>query len=268
MKHWNVERIRTNKKGERLACVTASDYTGARLADSAEIPLILVGDSLGMTVLGFESTLPVTLAMMLHHTAAVVRGVKDALVVADMPFLTYQASIPEAITNAGRFLQEAGADAVKVEGGAIRVGLVEALTQNGIPVMGHIGLTPQSINQMGGYKVQGRSQAAAEQLLQDACMLEQAGVFAIVLECIPPDVAEKITAALSIPTIGIGAGPACDGQILVMNDLLGLSLQPPAKFVKQYATLAKTLQEAFTTYRQEVQNKTFPAKEHSYAPLT
>jgi 3-methyl-2-oxobutanoate hydroxymethyltransferase len=198
----------------------------------------------------------------------VVRGVKDALVVADMPFLTYQASIPEAITNAGRFLQEAGADAVKVEGGAIRVGLVEALTQNGIPVMGHIGLTPQSINQMGGYKVQGRSQAAAEQLLQDACMLEQAGVFAIVLECIPPDVAEKITAALSIPTIGIGAGPACDGQILVMNDLLGLSLQPPAKFVKQYATLAKTLQEAFTTYRQEVQNKTFPAKEHSYAPLT
>jgi 3-methyl-2-oxobutanoate hydroxymethyltransferase len=221
-----------------------------------------------MTVLGFDSTLPVTLEMMLHHTSAVTRGVKEALVVADMPFLTYQSSIPEAIKNAGRFLQEAGADAVKIEGGSLRVELVDSLTKNGIPVMGHIGLTPQSVNQMGGYRVQGRTHAAADQLLQDAILLEQAGAFSVVLECIPPDVAQKITAALSIPTVGIGAGPHCDGQILVMNDLLGLSFQPPAKFVKQYANLAKTLQEAFSTYRQEVQNGTFPSEEHSYAPLS
>jgi 3-methyl-2-oxobutanoate hydroxymethyltransferase len=268
MKLWNVERIRTNKKGERLACVTVADYTGARLADEAGLPLLLVGDSLGMTVLGFDSTLPVTLAMMLHHTAAVVRGVKNALVVADMPFMTYQASLSEAITNAGRFLQEAGADAVKIEGGALRGALVEALTQNGIPVMGHIGLTPQSVNQMGGYRIQGRTQAAAEQLLQDAILLEQAGAFSVVLECIPPDVAEKITAALSIPTIGIGAGSGCDGQVLVMNDLLGLSFQPPPKFVKPYADLAKIYREAFTTYSQEVQEGTFPSEAHAYARLS
>lgn len=268
MKLWNVERIRTNKQGEKLACITAADYTGARLADEAGAPLILVGDSLGMTVLGFESTLPVTLEMMLHHTAAVVRGVRNALVVADMPFLTYQVSISEGIRNAGRFLQEAGADAVKVEGGAVRAELVAALTQNGIPVMGHIGLTPQSINQMGGYKVQGRSQAAAEQLLQDARLLEQAGAFSIVLECVPPDVAEQVTAAVAIPTIGIGAGPGCDGQVLVMNDLLGLSLRTPPKFVKPYAALAITMQEAFAAYIKEVKDGTFPSDEHCYARLS
>jgi 3-methyl-2-oxobutanoate hydroxymethyltransferase len=268
MKLWNVERIRTNKKGDKLACVTVADYTGARLADEAGLPLLLVGDSLGMTVLGFDSTLPVTLAMMLHHTAAVVRGVNNALVVADMPFMTYQASLSEGITNAGRFLQEAGADAVKIEGGALRVELVESLTKNGIPVMGHIGLTPQSVNQMGGYRVQGRTHAAAEQLLQDAILLEQAGAFSVVLECIPPDVAEKITAALSIPTIGIGAGAGCDGQILVMNDLLGLSFEPPAKFVKPYADLATIYRKAFATYRQEVQEGTFPSEAHAYARLS
>lgn len=268
MKLWNVDRIRTNKHGSKLATVTVYDYTSARIADAAGFPLLLVGDSLGMTLLGFSTTLPVTLEMMLHHTAAVVRGVRDALVVADMPFLTYQVSISEGIRNAGRFLQEAGADAVKIEGGVIRADLVSALTQNGIPVLGHIGLTPQSVNQMGGYKVQGRTQAAAEQLIQDAQILEQAGAFGVVLECIPPDVAETITASLSIPTIGIGAGPSCDGQILVMNDLLGLSTQPPPKFVKPYAALATTMQEAFATYIQEVQDGTFPSAEHCYARIS
>lgn len=268
MKHWNVERIRTNKCGEKIACVTVYDYTSAQLADTAGFPLLLVGDSLGMTALGFESTLPVTLEMMLHHTAAVVRGVKNALVVADMPFLTYQVSIAEGLRNAGRFLQEARADAVKIEGGALRAELVSALTQNGIPVLGHIGLTPQSVNQLGGYKVQGRTQAAAEQLLQDARVLEQAGVFGIVLECLPPDVTERITASVAIPTIGIGAGPGCDGQVLVLNDLLGLSLKPPPKFVKPYAALAPIMQEAFAAYIKDVQNGTFPSDEHCYARIT
>jgi 3-methyl-2-oxobutanoate hydroxymethyltransferase len=268
MKLWNVERIRTNKYGSKLATVTVYDYTSAKLADAAGFPLLLVGDSLGMTMLGFSTTLPVTLEMMLHHTAAVVRGVSDALVVADMPFLTYQVSISEGIRNAGRFLQEAGADAVKIEGGAIRADLVSALTQNGIPVLGHIGLTPQSVNQMGGYKVQGRTLASAEQLIEDARSLAQAGAFGVVLECIPPDVAERITATIDIPTIGIGAGPGCDGQILVMNDLLGLSIQPPAKFVKPYAALAKTMQEAFAAYIKDVQDGTFPADEHCYARIS
>lgn len=268
MKLWNVERIRTNKYGSKLATVTVYDYTSAKIADAAGFPLLLVGDSLGMTTLGFSTTIPVTLEMMLHHTAAVVRGVSNALVVADMPFLTYQVSVSEGIRNAGRFLQEAGADAVKIEGGAIRADLVSALTQNGIPVLGHIGLTPQSVNQMGGYKVQGRTQAAAEQLTQDAHILEQAGAFGVVLECIPPDVAETITASLGIPTIGIGAGPGCDGQILVMNDLLGFSTQPPAKFVKPYAALAQTMQEAFAAYIKEVQDGTFPSDEHCYARIS
>ncbi|MEI7947030.1 MAG: 3-methyl-2-oxobutanoate hydroxymethyltransferase, partial [bacterium] len=177
-------------------------------------------------------------------------------------------SISEGIRNAGRFLQEAGADAVKIEGGAIRADLVTALTQNGIPVLGHIGLTPQSVNQMCGYKVQGRTPASAEQLIEDAHILAQAGAFGVVLECIPPDVAERITAAIDIPTIGIGAGPGCDGQILVMNDLLGLSIQPPAKFVKPYAALAKTMQEAFAAYIKDVQDGTFPADEHCYARIS
>ena len=268
MKHWNVERIRTNTCGEKLACVTVYDYTSAKIADAAGFPLLLVGDSLGMTQLGFSSTLPVTLEMMLHHTAAVVRGVSNALVVGDMPFLTYQVSIAEGIRNAGRFLQEAGADAVKIEGGAIRADLVSALTQNGIPVLGHIGLTPQSVNQMGGYKVQGRTQVAAEQLIQDARILEQAGAFGVVLECIPPDVSETITASLGIPTIGIGAGPGCDGQVLVMNDLLGLSLDSPPKFVKPYAALAQVMQEAFAAYIKDVQAGAFPADEHCYARIS
>jgi 3-methyl-2-oxobutanoate hydroxymethyltransferase len=245
--------------------VTAYDFACARLADAAGIPLLLVGDSLGMTVLGYASTLPVTMGEMLHHTAAVVRGTKEALVVADMPFLSYQISLSEALRNAGRFLQEAGADAVKIEGGAFRAPLVEALVQNGIPVLGHIGLTPQSVNVFGGYKVQGRTREAAEQLVADARALAEAGAFAIVLECVPPDLAAEVTAASPVPIIGIGAGPVCDGQVLVMHDLLGLSENPPPKFVKPYAALAETVRSAFRAYADDVRSGTYPGPEHCYA---
>ena len=266
MKLWNAAKVKASKGVCKIPCVTAYDYVSARLADAAGIPLLLVGDSLGNAVLGYASTLPVTMQEMLHHTAAVVRGTKDALVVADMPFLSYQISIPEAMRNAGRFLQEAGADAVKIEGGAFRAPLVEALTQNGIPVLGHIGLTPQSVNMLGGYKVQGRSREAAEQLIVDAQVLAESGVFAIVLECVPPDIAAEVTAASPVPVIGIGAGPVCDGQVLVMHDLLGLSENPPPKFVKPYAALADTMRNAFRAYADDVRGGLFPAAEHCYAP--
>jgi len=267
MKTWNVAKIKASKGVCKLPCVTAYDYACARLADESGLPLLLVGDSLGMTVLGYASTLPVTMDEMLHHTAAVVRGTRNALVVADMPFLTYQISDSEALRNAGRFLQEAGADAVKIEGGAFRAGLVRLLTQNGIPVLGHIGLTPQSINVFGGYKVQGKTRESAEQLVSDAQALAEAGAFAIVLECTPPDIAAAVTAAVAVPVIGIGAGPVCDGQVLVMNDLLGLSDDKPPKFVKPYASLAQTLRSAFHAYAAEVQSGAFPGPEHGY-PLS
>jgi len=231
MKLWTAAKIKASKGKSKIPCVTAYDYACARLADDAGIPLLLVGDSLGMAVLGFSSTLPVTLEMMLHHTAAVARAAKSALVVADMPFLTYQVSAAEALRNAGRFLQEAGAEAVKIEGGAFRTELVEALTLNGIPVLGHIGLTPQSVNVLGGYKVQGRTPEAGGQLVADAQALADAGAFAVVLECVPPDIAAAVTAGCPVPVIGIGAGPSCDGQVLVMHDLLGLSEGAPPKFV-------------------------------------
>ena len=229
------------------------------------IRVVLVGDSLGMTVLGYDSTLPVTMAEMLHHTAAVVRGVTDAMVVADMPFLSYQINREEAFRNAGRFVQEAGADAVKVEGGAIRAELVRTLTENGIPVLGHIGLTPQSVNVLGGYKVQGKTRAACDRLVDDAQALAEAGAFAIVLECTPPDIGGAVTAAVPVPVISVGAGPACDGQMLVMHDMLGLTERPP-KFAKPYATLAATMRAAFDAYAAEVQTGAFPAPEHCYPP--
>ncbi|HPC49551.1 MAG TPA: 3-methyl-2-oxobutanoate hydroxymethyltransferase, partial [Kiritimatiellia bacterium] len=266
MKTWNAASVTAAKGVTRLACVTAYDYASARLADAAGLPLLLVGDSLGMTVLGYESTLPVTLEQMLHHTAAVARAARNAMVVADMPFLSYQVCEAEAIRNAGRFLQEAGADAVKLEGGAFRAGLVSALTQNGIPVLGHIGLTPQSVNQLGGYKVQGKSREAGERLIADARALAEAGAFAIVLECTPPDIAATITAAVPVPIIGVGAGPVCDGQMLVMHDLLGLSEGRPPRFVKAYAALAETMTQAFRTYAEEVRDGVYPAHEHCYAP--
>lgn len=264
MKTWTVEKIRKSKGNTKLACLTAYDYACAKLADAAGIPLLLVGDSLGMAVLGFKSTLPVTLEMSLHHTAAVARAAENSLVVTDMPFLSYQISIEEAIRNCGRALQEAGADAVKIEGGAFRAPLVKALTQNGIPVLGHIGLTPQSVNQLGGYRIQGKTTAAQEQLLADAKALQEAGVFALVIESVPPVLAKQLTASVTIPVIGIGAGPDCDGQILVMHDLLGFCGDVHPKFVKVYAHVADDMKRAFEAYAGEVKSGAFPAKENCY----
>jgi 3-methyl-2-oxobutanoate hydroxymethyltransferase len=264
MPKWTANKIRGAKGHEKIVCLTAYDYSSAGLVDEAGIALILVGDSLAMTVLGYETTIPATMEQMLHHTAAVVRGVKSALVVADMPFLSYQESIEQAIHNAGRFIKEAGAGAVKVEGGAMRAPAVRALVENGIPVLGHIGLTPQSINTTGGYKVQGREADQARQLLDDARELEKAGAFGIVLECVPAALGAEITGAIAIPTIGIGAGKDCDGQILVIHDLLGLGSSVSPKFVKRYADLAGEMTRALEAYRKDVEDGSFPSEEHCY----
>ena len=264
MSKQTANRIR-QAKGSRFACLTAYDYATACVVDSAGIPLVLVGDSLAMTMLGYATTLPVTVDEMLHHTAAVSRGVKNALVVADLPFMSYQVSVEQGLANAGRFIKEAGADAVKIEGGALRVPLVKALVANGIPALGHIGLTPQSIRQMGGYKVQGRQHDEAAQLASDAAALDDAGIFALVLECVPAALAAEITAAVRVPTIGIGAGPNCDGQILVTHDMLGLHADIRPKFVKRYAELAADMKNAFETYRREVEEGKFPAEQHSFS---
>ncbi|MBP7829660.1 MAG: 3-methyl-2-oxobutanoate hydroxymethyltransferase [Kiritimatiellae bacterium] len=261
---WTAPKIKALKGKEKIVSLTAYDYAMARLVDAAGIHLVLVGDSLGMTMLGYENTLPVTMDDMIHHTAAVARGVKTALVVGDMPFLSYHASIEQAILNAGRFIQEGGANAVKIEGGAFREPLIHALVQNGIPVLGHIGLTPQSIEVMGGYKVQGRNHAGAQQLLEDARAVEEAGAFALVLEAMPGDLAAEITAAVKIPTIGIGAGPACDGQVLVLHDVLGLYGDFKPKFVKRYAELGAQIVQVVKQYKQEVQTGAFPGPEQSY----
>jgi 3-methyl-2-oxobutanoate hydroxymethyltransferase len=261
---WTSRKIAALKGQEKIAAVAAYDYATARFVDASGMHLILVGDSLGMTVLGYQSTLPVTVDEMIHHTAAVVRGTTHALVVGDMPFMSYQPGVDLTMINAGRFLKEAGADAVKIEGGQERVELVDALVKAAIPVMGHIGLTPQSIKDFGGFKVQGRSEEEARKLLADAKALEDAGVFAVVLEAIPPDLAQEITESISIPTIGIGAGPHCDGQILVVNDLLGMYDEFTPKFVKQYAHLGDEMKKAFTEYIAEVQEGTYPGEEHCY----
>jgi 3-methyl-2-oxobutanoate hydroxymethyltransferase len=247
-----------------IACLTAYDYPTARLVDESGIDLVLVGDSLGMVVLGYDSTLPVTMDEMLHHTRAVRRAVRRAMVVADMPFGSYHASIPEAVNNAVRFLKEAGAEAVKIEGGANRTELVQALTGAEIPVLGHIGLTPQSLHKMGGYKVQGRTIVSFDALVADARALEAAGCFAIVLEGVPSALAASITAQLSIPTIGIGAGPSCDGQILVFHDLVNLTFSPAAKFVRRYADAASLFRDAITRYCEDVAQHTFPSEAESY----
>jgi len=251
-------------RGERISMLTAYDYPIARLLDEAGIEVILVGDSLAMVGLGYETTLPVTMEEMLHHVRAVSRGVKRALLVADMPFGSFQASVEDGVRNAGRFLKEAGAQAVKLEGGREVADLTRRLTSVGIPVMGHLGLTPQMVHQFGGFKVQGRTAAAAERLREDALLLEEAGVFALVLEGIPWQVAEVITRELRIPTIGIGAGSSCDGQVLVTNDLLGLFDDFAPKFVKRYANLKETIAAAFTRYRQEVKAGEFPGPEHAF----
>jgi len=246
-----------------ITALTAYDYPTARLVDQAGIDLLLVGDSLGMAVLGYDSTLPVTLDEMLHHTRAVRRAVQRALLVADMPFGSYQVSTEQAVANALRFIKEAGAEAVKIEGGRNRAALVSTLTQAEIAVVGHIGLTPQSVHRM-GYRVQGRSIAAIDDLLSDALALEAAGAIAIVLECVPREVAAHITAALAIPTIGIGAGPECDGQILVFHDLVNLTNTTPAKFVRQYADMGALLTGAIARYRDDVTAHNFPSDAESY----
>src|SRR5436309_792401 len=253
MKPVRVPDLRSMKeRGEKIAALTAYDVAMARLLDRAGIDMILVGDSLGMVVLGFETTLPVTLEMMIHHTKAVSRGAKRALIVADMPFLTFQLSIEEAMRNAGRLIQEGGAAAVKIEGGRQIVDTAKRLVDIGIPVMGHLGLTPQSVHQLGGFRPQGRDSEAADRLLKEAEGLESAGVFAIVLESIPADLASRVTAALKVPTIGIGAGPKCDGQVLVVNDMLGFSDGPVPPFAKQYAQLSEQIVAAARAYIEDV----------------
>lgn len=252
MKPVRVPELRAMKeRGEKIAMLTAYDVTMARLLDLAGIDVILVGDSLGMVVLGYDNTIPVTLEMMIHHTKAVSRGARRALIVADLPFLTYQLSMEEAMRNAGRLIQEGGAAAVKIEGGRQIGDTAKRLVDIGIPVMGHLGLTPQSVHQLGGFRPQGRDSEAAEKLIKDAELLEKAGVFAIVLESIPHDLAGRVTATLKIPTIGIGAGPHCDGQVLVSNDVLGLSENPPP-FVKQYAQLSESILSAVRAYIEDV----------------
>ena len=251
------------QRGEVITMLTAYDYPTALAEDQAGVDSILVGDSLGMVVLGYPNTLSVTMDDMLHHSKAVSRGAKYALLIGDMPFMSYQVSIEEAVRNAGRFLQEAGMDAVKLEGGRERIDAVRAIVNAGIPVMGHIGLTPQSINQLGGFRTQGKTAIAAKRLLEDALLLEEAGCFGLVLESVPAKLAELISSKLSIPTIGIGAGVGCDGQVLVTHDLLGLFDRFTPKFVKQYASLNAEMQRAFGEYIADVQTKAFPAVEHT-----
>ena len=253
------------QKGEKITMLTAYDYSTARIIDEVGIPLILVGDSLGMVVLGYESTIPVTMEEMLHHTKAVVRGTKRVMVVGDMPFMTYHISVSDALRNAARFIQEGGAQAVKLEGGITVAEKVRNIVNCGIPVMGHIGLTPQSIHQLGGYKVQGKTPEEAARLLEDARVLEQAGAFAIVLETVPAPLAALITKSISIPTIGIGAGIGCDGQVQVINDILGSFTDFVPKHAKQYAKLADIIRAAITEYDREVKAGSFPIEEQSFS---
>ena len=258
------EIIRRKTSGEKITALTAYDYTFAKLLDATDLDIILVGDSLGMVFLGQENTLSVTMDNMVYHTRAVKQGVKRALVVSDMPFMSYQVSVEQALKNAGRLIQDGGASGVKLEGGALMAERVRAISQAGIPVMGHIGLTPQSIHQFGGYKVQGKNYLDSKKIKQDAHDLQSAGVFALVLEGIPSGLAEEITAELKIPTIGIGAGAKCDGQILVLHDLLGLNQDFVPKFVKQYAQMANSLKDSVAKYIQEVKTESFPSQEHIY----
>src|ERR1700684_3419342 len=251
-------------EAKKIICLTAYDYPTARLVDEAGVDVVLVGDSLGMVVLGYDSTLPVTLDEMIHHTRAVRRGTRRALVVADMPYGSYHTDTAESLRNAVRFVKEASVEAVKVEGGERRLELIARLTEAEIPVMGHIGLTPQSVNALGGYRVRGKTTDAAEQLLRDARAVEAAGAFAVVLEAVPRELAAQITRELPIPTIGIGAGPDCDGQILVIHDLLGLTFTPAAKFVRRYADAGGLIRTAIEHYREDVERRAFPSDEESY----
>jgi len=251
------------ERGEIITMLTAYDYPTAIAMDKAGIDSILVGDSLGMVVLGYENTLPVTMDEMLHHCRAVARGAKTALLIGDMPFMSYQVSVEEATRNAGRFLQQGGMDAVKLEGGRERADAVRSIVSAGIPVMGHLGLTPQSVHQLGGFRAQGKTAIAAKRLVEDALLLETAGCFSIVLESVPARLAELISKKISIPTIGIGAGLGCDGQVLVTHDLLGLFERFTPKFVKKYANFHSDMQKAFGDFIEDVESKRFPAQEHT-----
>ncbi len=264
MKH-TVATFRTARtEGRKLSMLTAYDYSTAKLMDEAGIHGILVGDSLGNVILGYGDTVSVTMEDMIHHGAAVSRGVKNALLVVDMPFLSYQTSAYDAVVNAGRLMKEGRAHAVKLEGGREMAPQIRAIVQAGIPVMGHLGLTPQTIHALGGYKVQGKDEAAARKLLDDAKALEEAGVFAIVLECVPSALAGLITASVSVPTIGIGAGAGCDGQILVYQDMLGMFADFTPKFVKRYGEVGEAMKTAFASYIEEVGRGAFPGPEHGY----
>ena len=252
------------EKGEKVVCLTAYDYCFARILDESGIDILLVGDSLGSVVQGHDSTLPVTVDDVIYHTKAVVRGRRRALVVSDMPFMTFQLGVDEAKRNAGRLVQEGGAESVKLEGGVTQAATIEGLVKMGVPVMGHVGLTPQSVHQFGGYRIQGRGEADARAILDDAMAVEQAGAFAVVLEGIPVQLAREITQRVSIPTIGIGAGMHCDGQILVVHDMLGLFDDFTPKFVKRYANLKETIGGAVRSYMEEVRTEAFPAEEHTF----
>jgi 3-methyl-2-oxobutanoate hydroxymethyltransferase len=261
-----INQIKEMKpKGEKVTMLTAYDYATAKIIDEVGIPLILVGDSLGMVVLGYESTIPVTMDEMLHHTRAVVRGTKQAMVIGDMPFMTYHISVAEALKNAARFIQDGGAQAVKLEGGVTVAEKVSRIVDCGIPVMGHIGLTPQSVNQLGGYKVQGKTLGSANKLIEDALALEEAGAFAIVLETVPTPLATLISQRISIPTIGIGAGIGCDGQVQIINDILGSFTDFVPKHAKRYSRLSDIMSSAITEYYNEVKAGSFPTAEQSFS---
>jgi 3-methyl-2-oxobutanoate hydroxymethyltransferase len=260
----SVIDIMNKKDKERIVMVTSYDSTMTRIIDASEVDIILVGDSAGMVMAGGETTLGITMDQMIYHTSCVTRVKPRALVVGDMPFLSYQASVTDAVYNAGRFLKEAGAHAVKLEGGKRIIEQVKAIVRADIPVMGHLGLTPQSVNAFGGYKIQGRGDEAAKLLKENALALQDAGVFSMVLECVPASVAKEVTEALDVPTIGIGAGLHCDGQVLVIQDLLGMSKEFKPKFVKRYAMLFDTIKEAVDAYAGEVREGTFPDEEHSF----
>jgi 3-methyl-2-oxobutanoate hydroxymethyltransferase len=261
----SIHDLRRHKeRGERFAMLTAYDYLTAQVLDEAGVEVLLVGDSLGMVVLGYDSTVPVTLEEMLHHTRAVVRGARRALVVGDLPFGSYQVSVEEGLRSAARMLKEGGAAAVKLEGGGRVVDLTARLVASGVPVMAHLGLTPQSVNQFGGFRVQGRGDAAAERLLDDARALEEAGAFSLVLEAVPADLGRRVTAALAIPVIGIGAGPGTDGQVLVISDLVGLTTGRLPRFVKPYADVRGVLTDAAKSFASEVVSGDYPGPEHAY----
>ena len=265
MKNTVVTFKQAKENGEKLTMLTAYDYSTAKLIDEAGINSILVGDSLGNVILGYEDTVSVTMEDMIHHGAAVARGAQNALVIIDMPFMSYQTSVYDAVVNAGRLMKEGRAGAVKLEGGKAVCPQIQAITQAGIPVCAHLGLTPQSIHAFGGFKVQGKSEEAAARLLEDALAVEEAGAFAVVLECVPAKLAELISKKISIPTIGIGAGAGCDGQVLVYQDMLGMFSDFTPKFVKKFASVGEVMKEAFAQYAKEVASGEFPAKEHTFA---